>query len=165
MKAEFNVRTMAKPSDLETVREIVESTNFFHDYEVDVAVELVQENLSKGHVSGYNFLFADLDGKTIAFSCYGLIPCTASSFDLYWIVVHNKYRKEGIGRKLLALTEDAANNMGAHAIYAETSSQTLYEPTRRFYLSNGYQEVARLKNFYKAGDDKVIYSKILQADS
>lgn len=164
MKEEFKIRTEAKPSDVDAVREIVESTNFFLDYEVDVAVELVQENLSKGQPSGYNFLFVDLNGKTVAYSCYGLIPCTASSYDLYWIVVHNEFRKSGIGSKLLALTENAALQSGATAMYAETSSQSMYEPTRKFYLTNGYQEEARLKDFYKPGDDKLIYSKRLHAD-
>lgn len=163
MKQEFNIRTEVRTGDAESVREIVESTNFFHNYEVDVAVELVEESLVKGEASGYNFLFAELDGRIIAYSCFGLIPCTASSFDLYWIVVHNGYRKNGIGRKLLALTEDAAARMGASAFYAETSSQPLYEPTRRFYLSNGYLEEARLKDFYNNNDDKLVYSKRLQA--
>lgn len=159
MNTEFKIRTEVKPEDIDSVREIVVSTNFFHDYEIDVAVELVQENLAKGIESGYNFLFVEMDGKTVAYSCFGLIPCTESSFDLYWIVVHNDYRGHGIGKKLLALTEQACAQMGSTAIYAETSSQPKYEPTRRFYSSNLYIEEARLKDFYKDGDDKLVYSK------
>ena len=161
MNTKFKIRNEVKPGDLDRVKEIVNSTSFFHDYEIDVAVELVQENLAKGNESGYHFLFAELEGKTVAYSCFGLIPCTESSFDLYWIVVHNNYRGLGIGKKLLALTEQAITKMGGTAVYAETSSQQKYAPTRSFYLQNSYIQEAMLKDFYKKEDDKLIYSKVL----
>jgi ribosomal protein S18 acetylase RimI-like enzyme len=161
MNIEFKIRTEVRPEDVQRIREIVTSTNFFHDFEIDVAVELVQENLAKGHESGYNFLFVEMDDKTVAYSCFGLIPCTESSFDLYWIVVHNDFRNLGIGKKLLGLTEQAITDMGGTAVYAETSSQTLYTPTRKFYLLNNFVEAARLQDFYKQNDDKLIYIKKL----
>jgi ribosomal protein S18 acetylase RimI-like enzyme len=161
MNKELKIRSFVRPDDVNQVREIVSSTNFFHDYEIDVAVELLQENLAKSKESGYNFLFVEMDGKTVAYSCFGLIPCTVSSFDLYWIVVHNDYRNLGIGKKLLSLTEQTIIEMGGTVIYAETSSQPSYEPTRKFYLSNKYYEEARLKDYYKKGDDKLVYSKHL----
>ena len=73
--------------DLVTVREIVESTGFFYPPEVDVAVELVEERLRKGEASGYFFAFAELDGRTVGYACYGPIACTASSFDIFWIPI------------------------------------------------------------------------------
>jgi ribosomal protein S18 acetylase RimI-like enzyme len=161
MNTEFKIRKDVNPGDLNRVREIVTSTNFFHDYEIDVAVELVQENLAKGNESGYHFLFAELYEKTVAYSCFGLIPCTKSSFDLYWIVVHNDYRGLGIGKQLLAITENAITKMRGTALYAETSSQEKYTPTRKFYWGNNYREEARLKDFYMPGDDKLIYVKRL----
>jgi ribosomal protein S18 acetylase RimI-like enzyme len=161
MNTKFKIRTAVNQGDLERVRETVTSTKFFHDHEIDVAVELVQENLAKGNESGYHFLFAELDEKTVAYSCFGLIPCTESSFDLYWIVVHNNYRGLGIGKQMLAITEKTITKMGGTAVYAETSSQGKYDSTRKFYLSNNYREEARLKDFYMPGDDKLIYVKRL----
>lgn len=161
MRNKYTIRTAVRPEDVQHIREIVVSTHFFYDYEVDVAVELAQETLDKGTESGYHFLFVELDGRTIAYSCFGLIPCTQSSFDLYWIVVHNDYRNHGIGKELLELTEKAVAKMGGTALYAETSSQEKYAPTRKFYLSNHYFEEARLKNFYQMDDDKIIYTKFL----
>ena len=64
-------------SDLATVRDIVTSTGFFHDHEVDVAVELVEERLRRGDASGYYFAFVEVDGRTVAYSCFGPIACTA----------------------------------------------------------------------------------------
>ena len=155
------IRSVPGPCDPLNIEEIVRSTGFFRKDEVLVAVELIEERLSKGVESGYEFLFAEIDGKTIAYSCYGLIPCTIHSYDLYWIVTHNDYRSRGIGRALLTETEKAVRNAGGQGIYAETSSKEQYAPTRAFYEKNGYVLKARFKDFYDIGDDKCVYVKYL----
>lgn len=150
---------MAK--DISRIREIVVSTKFFYDHEVEVAVELIEERLSKGESTGYHFVFAEVDGLTAAYSCYGAIPMTRSSFDLYWIVTHNDYRGKGIGKKLLEETFSQAKKMGATLIIAETSGLEHYAPTRSFYDNNQFTLEARLRDFYDKGDDKFIYFKNL----
>jgi hypothetical protein len=46
-------------------------------------------------------------------------------------------------------------------VVAETSSQPKYEKTRRFYLTRGYAELARIRDYYRRGDDLVVYGKYL----
>ena len=149
--------------DIKAVAEIVVSTGFFYEHEIEVAVELIETRLLKGEESGYRFLFAMQGDRTIGYSCFGTIPCTMGSYDLYWIVVHNDFRALGIGRKLLAETETRITGEKGRAVYAETSSQTKYAPTRNFYEKNGYAAEAVLKDFYAPGDDKFIYKKRLNA--
>jgi len=149
------------PSDVNSVRNIVKSSGFFSADEVEMAVELVQENLSRGEASGYFFLFVEINGGVVGYSCYGPIPCTKESYDLYWIAVHHELRGRGIGRDLLARTEEKIGEMGGKRIYVDTSSRDQYEPTRSFYRTNGYEQDALLKDFYSPGDDKVIYVKRL----
>ena len=50
---------------------------------------------------------------------------------------------------------------GGRLCVIETSSLPQYEPTRRFYLSLGYEESAILQDFYMPGDHKVIYTRKL----
>ena len=147
--------------DVESVKEIVTSTNFFQDHEIPVAVELVQERLEKGLESGYRFIFASIEGKTIAYACYGEIPCTKGSYDLYWIVTHNDYRGKGIGKELMAEVERQIKGIGGRVIYIETSSKAHYEPTRKFYENYGCVTEAVLKDFYDQGDHKYIYKLLL----
>ena len=147
------------PGDPGAVRAIVTSTGFFHDHEIDVAVELVDERLQKGLSSGYLFLFAEQGGRTVGYSCYGEIACTEGSYDLYWIAVHADGRGKGLGTLLLEESERLIRAAGGRRIYVETSSRPLYEPTRAFYLARGYREEARLAEFYGPGDAKVIYVK------
>jgi GNAT superfamily N-acetyltransferase len=154
-------RYHAKPEDLEDVKIITASTGFFYDYEVDVAVELIQDKLAKGEASDYKFIFVEADGRTVAYSCYGHIACTKNSYDLYWIVTHNDFRGKGYGRLLLKETENKIKEAGGMKIYAETSSLPKYEPTRKFYLSSLYIAESVLKDFYNDNDDKIVYVKRL----
>ncbi|MDD5306290.1 MAG: GNAT family N-acetyltransferase [Deltaproteobacteria bacterium] len=154
-------RESVVPRDRGDVREIVESSGFFHDFEVDVAIELIDDALAKGERSEYLFVFAERDGRTVGYSCYGEIACTRGSYDLYWIAVREEHRASGIGGRLLAFTEERIAARGGRAIWVETSSKPKYEPTLRFYARAGYEIAAVLKDFYAVGDDKVVFVKRL----
>lgn len=152
-------RLTPEERDIKSVRDIVVSTGFFYDHEVEIAVELVTERLNLGEVTGYYFVFADIDGVTAAYSCFGPITMSKTSFDLYWIATHNDYRGKGIGKKLLEETFNQARMMGCKIIIAETSGLPHYAPTRAFYDSTRFVLEARLKDFYDEGDDKLFYTK------
>ena len=154
-------RTNIKPEDIEIVREIVASTGFFYDFEIPVAVELVGAAIEERDESKYLFIFAEKDGKTVSYSCYGHIVGTDAGYDLYWIVTHNDYRGMGIGKQLLDETHRVVKNRGGRYIIAETSCLEKYTPTRMFYEKNNYDRDATIKDFYMPGDDKAIYVKQL----
>ena len=140
---------------------MVESSGFFSADEAEVAEELVAERLSKGVSSGYFFLFAQWAERLIGYSCFGPIPCTKESYDLYWIAVQNDLRSSGIGKELLKRVEGIIHGTGGRRGYVETSSRKQYDPTRAFYEKSGYRQEARLKDFYSPGDDKIIYLKLV----
>jgi N-acetylglutamate synthase-like GNAT family acetyltransferase len=162
MKTEnLTFRSHVKFEDIEDVTEIVRSTAFFREDEVLVARELIDEAFHKGKESGYEFIFAEVDGRTVAYSCYGLIPCTLKSYDLYWIATHNDFRGKGIGRIVLKQTEEAVNKLGGKTVYVETSSKEQYISTRIFYEKNDYILKAQFEDFYDIGDDKCVYIKVV----
>jgi ribosomal protein S18 acetylase RimI-like enzyme len=158
---QFTWREEPQPSDMKRIREIVVSSGFFSDAEIEVAVELVQERLNKGIESSYFFLFVEKDRNVAGYSCFGPIPCTEESYDIYWIAVQEELRRSGLGAEILKRVEDRIKEMGGKRIYVETSSREQYRPTRSFYSRCGYQKEATLKNFYSSGDDKVIYLRVL----
>jgi ribosomal protein S18 acetylase RimI-like enzyme len=159
---DIRFRLDVRLEDIDTVRDIVAATGYFSPSEIDVAVELVQDNLVKGAAeSGYSFIFAELGERTIAYLSYGLIPCTLSSYNLYWIAVHPEFQGRGLGKTLMREAERLIAAAGGTRIYIDTSYKAQYEDTRAFYLSLGYELDALLKYFYSPGDDKVIYRKLL----
>lgn len=158
----LDIRDTIRDTDPDTVRDIVASAGFFNPEEIDIAVELADEALSKGfEVSGYHFLFLELDGRTAGYACFGRIPGTQASFDLYWIAVHADFRGRGLGKLLLKRSEQAIMEMGGTRIYIETSSQEKYKPTQGFYTSSQYDLEAVLTDFYAPGDSKMMFVKAL----
>jgi ribosomal protein S18 acetylase RimI-like enzyme len=147
--------------DRDAVRRLVESTGVFSPVEVDVAIELVDDRLNRGRESDYHFVMAELDGRVVGYTCYGAVPLTAASFDLYWIAVDKSLQGRKIGQSLLARTEELIRELGGRQVYIETSNRSQYSPTRGFYLRAGYEQAALLRDFYATGDDKVIYEKRL----
>jgi ribosomal protein S18 acetylase RimI-like enzyme len=158
---EITWREEPQPSDVQIVRDIVDSSGFFSEAETDVAVELVQERLNKGLSSGYHFLFVERKGDIIGYSCFGPIPCTVESYDVYWIALKNEVRGGGLGQLILKRVENKIREMGGKRIYVETSSRDQYKPTQSFYRRCGYREEAVLEDFYSPGDHKVIFLKVV----
>ena len=134
---------------------------FFYPAEIEVAVGIVEESLARGENAGYCFIFADGASGPLGFSAYGPIPCTESSWDLYWIVIDNHQRGQGLGTQLIAEVEKRVRERGGTRIYVETSSRDQYLPTRLFYEQNGYTREAELPDYYSPGDNKIIYIKSL----
>lgn len=154
-------RQTVRGNDRNAVRSIVERTLFFRPDEVDVAVELVDEHLSRGEASGYHFVFAEIEDRVIGYACYGPIACTLASFDLYWIAIDPAYQRRGLGRELLQTTEAQIAAAGGQRVYIDTSGQPKYASTRDFYEAQGFRCEARLVDFYGPGDDRIIYTKVI----
>jgi len=157
--SDIEYRSTVEPADSDRVRKMVESSGFFNFEEIEVAVELVDERLTKGEKSGYFFIFSEINCRTVGYACYGPISGTQYSFDLYWIVVDNDFRGKKIGKALLEKSEEAIRARNGRRVYVETSSRELYAPTRKFYIDNGYRLEATLKDFYAPEDSKNIYIK------
>jgi ribosomal protein S18 acetylase RimI-like enzyme len=157
----FNFRAAPSPADSRLVRELVASTGFFSDEEVAVAVELVEAYLTYGADSTYLFVFAESAGALAGYACFGRIPLTQSSFDLYWIAVRPELQGIGLGRRLIERVENSVRAAGGTRLYVDTSSRPQYDATRAFYGRLGYSLAAELPDFYAPGDGKIIFSKKL----
>ncbi len=147
----------------EPIRKLLWETNAFRSDEVEVALELIDECLtySAFNPENYQIYSAIEDGKLLGYVCFGKTPMTLSTYDLYWIAVAREAQGKGIGRKLFEFTCNEVQKQGGKLIVIETSSQAQYEKTRRFYEKIGCQLEATIKNFYRVGDDKLIYTKHL----
>lgn len=153
-------RKQLNQSDVSHLKEILISTGFFYDSEVEIVEELALENLEKGEEkSGYIFNIAEENGLPVGFTCYGNIPGTADSFDLYWIVVHQSQRGKGLGKTLFSMALQDISTMKGKNVWIETSSRALYEPTRQFYIKADCELIAELPNYYGPNDNKVVYLK------
>lgn len=156
-------REAVRERDVEPIRRLVAATGMFSPEEIEIAAELAQERIAKGRASGYEFVIAEQAGRLLGYACFGSIPGSETSWDLYWIAVDPDRQGMGIGREILHRSEAEMRRRGAVQVHVDTSSTDRYAPTRAFYLANGYRVAAELPDFYRRGDGKVIFIKELSS--
>jgi len=163
MRAGTDLLTALRPlaaSDRGPLEGILRRTGVFSAVEVGVAMELIDAVLANPANRDYVIYTAEGEGGSVqGYYCIGPTPMTAGTWDLYWIAVDPDASGGGVGKALLAHCEGLARSKGATLMIAETSSKPSYDGTNRFYLRNGYAEVARIRNYYAEGDDLVVYGK------
>lgn len=152
-----------RAADRGPLAELLRATDAFTEEEVDVALELIDLGLGDPPSSDYLFLVAasDDDERVLGYVCWGHVALTDGVYDLYWIAVDPRQQGGGVGRRLMAAAEKAVQAAGGRMVLVETAGKPSYAATRAFYERIGYREVARIPDFYRKGDDKVIYGKAL----
>ncbi|WP_428409769.1 GNAT family N-acetyltransferase [Hyphococcus sp.] len=152
-------RAAVRPTDVPEIRRMVTATAAFSPEEVDIACELAETRIEKGRASGYEFIFAGSGDRLAGYSCYGRTPGAEKAYDLYWIVVDPDAGRKGLGAEILMRTEKAVAEAGGAFLIAETSSTPPYEKARAFYKKTGFKKLVQIADFYRPGDDKIIFRK------
>ena len=157
----MNIRP-AQPADRERILEILNATNRFTDEEVRCAIELVDQSFAEPEKGDYIIhVLEQPKGAVQGYTCYGPTPLTEGVYDLYWIAVDPVEQGKGHGQVLLRFVEDEILAKKGRMLLIETSSKDSYGPTLRFYAQSGYEEVCRIKDFYRVEDDKLVFCKRL----
>jgi ribosomal protein S18 acetylase RimI-like enzyme len=139
---------------------MLNKTLAFTSVEIDVAMELINIVLEDESQKDYQiYCMVDDQNQVIGYICYGLTPMTRGTFDLYWIAVDPDFQEKGVGSKLLSFLEEVVKAEGGRMILADTSTIPQYEKTQKFYLKNGFQEVARIPDYYHPGNDRITFCK------
>lgn len=155
-------RAETKTSDREYFPDILRSSGFFYEYEIEAACDFLEYRLEDGEEeSGVHYFIAEENGKALGFICFGFDTCTTYTYLLYWMAVHNDCRGKGIGKVLLQKFEEYVVEHGGKKICGETSGRDLYKPTRAFYEKNGYAMAAEIPDYYSKGDSRVTIVKDL----
>jgi ribosomal protein S18 acetylase RimI-like enzyme len=147
--------------DRPAIARILESSGAFQDHEIAIGLELVDESLDPGPSTDYCWFVADLVGKVVGFACFGPVPLTSGTFDLYWIAVAPDARGTGVANKLDDAVTEAVLGRGGRWLLAETSSTAPYAPAHAFYARRGYRLLERIEDFYRPGDDRLTFGKRL----
>lgn len=156
----MNIRPVA-PSDRDRIEEILIEVARFTDEEVRCAVELVDESIADPSKGEYIVHVLEDAGRIQGYVCFGPTPLTEGVWDLYWIAVDPRQQGQGFGQVLLRFVENEVRRARGRMLLIETSSKETYGPTLRFYQKSGYDEISRIKDFYRVEDDKIIFCKKL----
>lgn len=106
------------------------------------------------------------DGSVVAAAYVAPEPFADRVWNLYFIAVSPTAHGAGAGTQLIDHVEHQLRSAGedaARVLIVETSSTEQYVGARAFYLARGFDEEARIRDFYGPGDDKVVFWKALTA--
>lgn len=152
-------RTLIRPivrADLPALKRVISSTDLFPPD--------MLEGMIDGHLNGASDAVLWLTvakPHPIAIAYAALEPMTEGCWNLYLIAVHVDHHSQGMGQALLRYVEDVLAVEGVRVLLVETSGNAGFARTRAFYVQAGYEEEARIRDFYQDGDDKIVFRKAL----
>lgn len=148
------------PADREPIESILIAVGNFNAIEIQIALEIVDTVLANPECPDYHILVLEDDqGAVQGYACHGPTPLTDHTYDFYWLAVDPRSQGQGYGRALIEAIEQDVTARGGKILVLETSSMESYHRTVRTYRSRGYEQVAQIKDFYRSGDDKLIFIK------
>jgi ribosomal protein S18 acetylase RimI-like enzyme len=153
------IRSM-ETADRAAVKEIITSVGNFNKAEIDCALELIDIYLQVKEQKDYRIAVCeDSDSGVQGYICWGPVPLTKGSYDIYWIATHPDSQGKGFGSSLIAYVENFIKEENGRLLFIETSSKESYDNTVRFYRRLGFKQTSKIRDFYDVGDDKLIFVK------
>ena len=86
---------------------------------------------------------------------------TNGTWNLYWIAVHPRHQKQGLGKAMLSHIQSWLMKKNQRILIVETAGLDQFNYVRKFYSDNGFSLEARIREFYETGIDKVVFWKSL----
>lgn len=144
------------PGDMPALKGVIDANGLFPPEMLD--------GMAAGFFSGEageEFWLTVDEGGPVAVAYCAPERMTEGTWNLLLIAVHPGRQGGGRGAALLRRVEEASAARGGRLLLVETSGLPAFERTRRFYRKCGYDEEARIRGFYRPGEDKIVFRKAL----
>jgi ribosomal protein S18 acetylase RimI-like enzyme len=152
----MNVRP-STANDVSALADIANATELFPG---EMLPELIDSFLSGGGCQDL-WLTCESAGLVEGF-CYSVPEkLTDGTWNMLALAVHPAFQGTGAGSALVRHLERELLARGQRVLIADTSGTPAFERTRRFYRKNDYIEEARIRDFWAAGNDKIVFWKRL----
>lgn len=157
--ANHTVRRVGAP-DLPALKAVIASTELFPPDLLDAMIAPYLDGTSEDF-----WLTLEGSGHLVALAYCAPERMTSGTWNLLLIAVAADRQGDGLGTRLIRHVEDRARAAGGRILLVETSGLPEFARTRAFYLKDGYAEEARIRNFYQAGEDKIVFVKALSSEA
>jgi ribosomal protein S18 acetylase RimI-like enzyme len=152
----------SRPEDREAIGEIARRAGVFTEEEEASVFELFDAHL-KTSDSGYEWYTARAGERVAGFACYGPTPLAQGAYDLYWICTDREIRGKGVGRALFSALDLEIRARKGRLLMIWTSGGKDYLPAAKFYEQMGCELSARIRDYYKPGEDLIVFVKYYSA--
>lgn len=103
----------------------------------------------------------ELDDRVVTFGFCEPERMTDGTWNLLAIGVDPALQGQGHGAEMMTYLERQLSKASQRVLIVETMGTPEFAKTREFYRKSGYTEEARIREFYEAGADKVVFWKHL----
>ncbi len=148
------------PADSDALLALAVAAGIAPPGETQALAEVLTDYFS-GQLGPDHFWITADEGGPVGVAYYAPERMTDETWNLYLIAIHPDRQGQGCGTALLRHVEQALAARGGRILLVDTSGLPEFERTRAFYRKCGYDEEARIRDFWKAGDDKIVYRKAL----
>lgn len=146
----------AVTEDLAALRLVIDATDLFpSDMLGDMMAGYFTDDATQ------EMWFTCDDGGPIAVAYCAPERMTSGTWNLYLLAVHPDHHGKGVGAAVMRHVEGTLAAKGERLLLVETSGAPAFEGTRAFYRACGYEEEAHIRDFYQAGEGKVVFRKAL----
>lgn len=139
--------------DAPAIGHLAESTDLFP---ADMLGDMIAPYLSGAPT---DLWFVAEDGDVLGFGFCEPERMADGAWNLLAIAVDPGKQGGGVGAALLRYLEAELAAAQARILIVETLGTDEFQMTRDFYLRNGFDEEARIRDFYEEGGDKVVFWK------
>jgi GNAT superfamily N-acetyltransferase len=153
MTRKANIRPLRR-DDLSAAHALIGALDLFPP---DLLPEMAEPALSGA--SADIWWFSD-DGKGLAYAAPERM--TEGTWNVLLLAVHPTVQRQGLGRAMVGAVEGELMRRSGRLLLVETSGASSFLGARRFYRSVGFVREGRIREFYQAGEDKVIYARSLR---
>ncbi len=139
---------------------LAEALDLFEPSEIEYLSHMLLDHFNY-KAKAQDFWFTDYDNEPVSVAYVAPERMTEGTWNLYLIAVHPLHQKQGRGKLMLQYVEKILTERGERLLLVETSGTNDFEYVREFYRKSGYEEEARIREFYAAGVDKIVFRKKL----
>jgi ribosomal protein S18 acetylase RimI-like enzyme len=140
---------------------VAEASGLFDPNQTDSLAQMLDKHFSDKDET-QDIWLTDYDNEPVGIAYIAPERMTEGTWNLYLIAVHPDRQKQGRGKALLGYIEQMLMERGERILLVETAGTDDFDYVRKFYRQNGYEEEARIREFYTAGVDKIVFRKALK---
>lgn len=152
----------AKPHDTDAVVALTVSSELFTAEEATVVEAMLTQYFAGRDAEGHTCIVDEVDGHLLGVAYYQPVTATDRTWELTMIGVRRDVHRRGRGAELLRHVEQDLRSRDQRLLVIETSALPAFARARGFYAACGYDEEARVRDYFEAGDDMVLFRKSLR---
>ena len=146
------------PNDTNALLALANAAIGFEPNELEELSKMLTDYFNSDNESGHFWLTDDDNGVVAAAYC-APEKMTNGTWNLLFLAVRPDRQGQGCGTAMIRYVEQILRERGERLLLIETLAS--FERTRKFYCKCGYEEEARIRDFYDSGYDKIVYRKVL----